>query len=197
MSCAETWVLMLIFDAVAAGESIIIFAPRLFPDRQTPVTNLFRIAVCVLAAVACGEPEYLDVGRVLNKTEAELEAAFGKPDTWNAKDDRTNLLQWKNIDGDSTRVVLVTKDSLSCYVTYSFKGMEPFDQKKALAKVGISWPQAEPQHEWENGSKRWMPYGEYEKLVIGHREKAVTVALETPFSLSAPSKTATGPGADE
>ena len=138
----------------------------------------------MLAAVGCGEPEYLDVGRVLNRTEAELEAAFGKPDDWSAKDDRTNLLQWRDIDGDSTRVVVLTRDSLSCYVTYSFKGMEPFDQKKALEKVGISWPKEEPQHEWANGSKRWMPYGEYERLVIGHVEKAVTVALEAPFSMS-------------
>ena len=151
----------------------------------------------MLAAAGCGQPEYLDVERVLDKTEAELEAAFGKPDDWSAKDDRTNLLQWKDIDGDSTRVVVITRDSLSCYVTYSFKGMEPFDQKKALEKVGISWPKEEPQHEWANGSKRWMPYGEYERLVIGHVEKAVTVALEAPFSISGRQETSGGPVAEE
>ena len=146
------------------------------------------IALCLLALAGCGEPEYLDVGKVLNRTETELEATFGKPDTWSKKFENVNILQWKNIDGDSTWVYLVVRDSLSCYVTFSFRGMEPFDQKKALEKLGIAWPTAEPQHEWENGSKRWMPHNDYEKLVIGNREKLVSVGLVYPFL---------GPGAEE
>ena len=62
-------------------------------------------------------------------------------------------------------------DSLARYVTYTFWGMEPFDQKEALRRVGIRWPKAEPEHMWEDGSKRWQPFGEYEKLVLDSHQQ--------------------------
>ncbi len=97
------------------------------------------------------------------------------------KAENVDVLRWKNIDGDSTRVYVVLRDGIARYVTYTFWGMKPFDQKEALRRVGIPWPEAEPEHVWEDGSKRWQPFGEYEKLVLTHTNKAVSVGELLPY----------------
>ena len=143
------------------------------------------VAVVVLVAVSgCGEKEYaeyLNVHKVLEKTQAELTRSFGPPDSVLEKTDTVDILRWQDIDGDSTHVYVIVRDDISRYVTYTFRGMKPFDAKEALKRVGIPWPEAEPEHVWEDGSKRWKPFDEYEKLVISHSNNAVSVGELLPL----------------
>jgi hypothetical protein len=146
------------------------------------MNTCFRfVAFFLIAAAGCGERDYIDVRKILKRTEAELTRSFGPPDDVLEKAENVDVLRWKNIDGDSTRVYVVLRDGIARYVTYTFWGMKPFDQKEALRRVGIPWPEAEPEHVWEDGSKRWQPFGEYEKLVLTHTNKAVSVGELLPY----------------
>ena len=129
---------------------------------------------------ACGREEVplLAVHQILNKTEAALKERLGEPDFDFVRSDKVTTLQWRDADGDSTWVYVdLIRDNAS-YVTYTFKKMDPFDTAEALRRIGLSAPEQEPEHVWENGSKRWKPFGQYHRLVVNPVTKLVTVSLD-------------------
>ena len=136
--------------------------------------------------IACGgeEPQILNVHMVLNQTQEALKERFGEPDISVRRAKNIDTMQWKSADGDSTWVYVVVRDGRSCYVTYTFKNMEPFDGEGALRRLGIEAPTDEPEYVWENGVKRWKPFGRYEKLTLSPITKAVTVGAVSPLLTS-------------
>ncbi len=128
-----------------------------------------------LTSLGCGgrEPQVLDLSEVFGRSMEELKERFGKPDILIQKSETVATVQWKSVEG--TWVFVVMKDGQARYVTYNFKDMEPFDEEEAFRRIGIDLPEEEPEHSWENGAKRWIPFGEYEKLVTNPVTKAVTV----------------------
>ena len=129
---------------------------------------------------ACGREEVplLAVHQILNQTGAALKERLGEPDFDFAHSERVTTLQWKNADGDSTWVYVDLIHDSASYVTYTFKKMNPFDTAEALRRIGLSVPEQEPEHVWENGSKRWKPFGQYHRLVVNPVTKLVTVSLD-------------------
>ena len=133
-----------------------------------------------LLLVACGREEVplLAVHQILNQTGETLKERLGEPDFDFVRSDKVTTLQWRDADGDSTWVYVdLIRDNAS-YVTYTFKKMEPFDTEEALRRIGLSEPEQEPEHVWENGSKRWKPFGQYHRLVVNPVTKLVTVSLD-------------------
>ncbi len=135
---------------------------------------------CLLlcAAVACGgEKTDLNVHQLLDRTPEGLKARLGEPDISTKRSEKVTTLQWRDADGDSTWVYVDLIYGYSCYVTYTFKLMEPFDEREALRRIGIDPPAEEPETEWENGAKRWRPFGDYDRLTLNPVTKAVSVSL--------------------
>ena len=129
---------------------------------------------------ACGREEVplLAVHQILNKTGATLKERLGEPDFDFARSARVTTLQWRDADGDSTYVYVDLIHDNASYVTYTFKKMDPFDTAEALRRIGLSVPEQEPEQVWENGSKRWKPFGQYHRLVVNPVTKLVTVSLD-------------------
>lgn len=135
--------------------------------------------VCLSLALACGRGEAqkgLEVPRVLGQTPEELQARWGTPDISIRKSDQLSTLQWKDLGG--VWVYAVSQEGRVVYVTYTFAKMEPFEVNAAFRRLGIQPPKEPPEHEWENGAKRWIPFGPYEKLTVNPKTKAVTVAAK-------------------
>lgn len=129
---------------------------------------------------ACGREEVplLAVQQILHKTGATLKERLGEPDFDFARSEKVTTLQWRNADGDSTWVYVDLLHGRASYVSYTFKNMDPFDTAEALRRIGLSLPQQEPERAWENGAKRWKPFGQYHRLVVNPVTKVVTVSLD-------------------
>ena len=129
---------------------------------------------------ACGREEVplLAVHQILNKTGAALKERLGEPDFDFVRSEKVTTLQWRDADGDSTWVYVDLIHDNASYVTYTFKKMDPFDTAEALRRIGLSVPEQEPEQVWENGSKRWKPFGQYHRLVVNPVTKLVTVSLD-------------------
>lgn len=129
---------------------------------------------------ACGREEVplLAVHQILNKTGETLKERLGEPDFDFVRSAKVTTLQWRDADGDSTWVYVDLIHDNASYVTYTFKKMDPFDTAEALRRIGLSVPEQEPEHVWENGSKRWKPFGQYHRLVVNPVTKLVTVSLD-------------------
>ena len=129
---------------------------------------------------ACGREEVplLAVHQILNKTGAALKERLGEPDFDFVRSAKVTTLQWRDADGDSTWVYVDLIHDNASYVTYTFKKMDPFDTAEALRRIGLSVPEQEPEQVWENGSKRWKPFGQYDRLVVNPVTKLVTVSLD-------------------
>ena len=140
--------------------------------------SLFFAAFFLVAACGREEVPLLAVQQILNKTGQTLKERLGEPDLDFARSDKVATLQWRDADGDSTWVYVDLLRDSARYVTYTFKKMEPFDAAEALRRIGLSVPEQEPQHVWENGSQRWKPFGQYDRLVVNPVTKAVTVSLD-------------------
>ncbi len=130
--------------------------------------------------VACDQEEVpqLAVQQILHKTEQTLKERLGEPDFDFVRSEKITTLQWRDADGDSTWVYVDLIHGSASYVTYTFKKMDPFDTAEALRRIGLSVPEQEPEQVWENGSKRWKPFGQYHRLVVNPVTKLVTVSLD-------------------
>jgi len=138
------------------------------------------ILVLLVLTLGCSkkEPQLLDVAEVYGRTVAELTARFGEPDVLIPKSGDRTTVQWKSLLG--TWVYVAAREDTARYITYNFKGMEPFDPEEAFRRIGMEPPDEEPEHEWDNGAKRWLPFREYDKLTINPQIKAITVGDRWP-----------------
>lgn len=137
------------------------------------------LALLLSIVAACEGPAGpLDIRHVLGLTSAELKGRWGEPDIEIRKSEQLSTLQWKEIDG--TWVYVVCQDDRACYVTYTFTSMEPFDELEAFRRIGLPPPDGEqPEHVWENGARRWMPFREYHRLTVNPDTKTISVSQES------------------
>jgi hypothetical protein len=136
-----------------------------------------------LASFGCTseEPQILDVREVYGRTLEELQERWGEPDVFIRRSDDRATVQWKSVEG--TRIYITVKeDGRARYVSYTFRGMDPFDESEAFRRIGLEPPGQEPEHAWENGAKRWISVGEYQKLVVNPVTKAITVGDQSAYA---------------
>lgn len=148
--------------------------------------TFYRFIPLLVAVLAgCGErpteptePQpLLAVDQILNQDRAALVHRLGEPDSEFHRTETVMTIQWKDGDGDRTWVYVDLVDGQAAYVAYTFKGLEPFDLAEALRRVGLSVPTQEPSTAWENGAKRWRPFGRYNRLVVNPVLNLVVVSL--------------------
>lgn len=134
-----------------------------------------------LASFGCTseEPQILDVHEVYGRTIDELQARLGEADVFIRKSDDRVTLQWKSVEG--TRIYITVKDGRARYVSYTFRGMDPFDESEAFRCIGLEPPEQDPEQAWDNGAKRWISVGQYYKLVVNPVTKAITVADQSTY----------------
>ena len=141
---------------------------------------ILSISFLSLAVSARAESKtILHLSHTMGQTRAALEERFGEADVFIKKTADLSTIQWKYIEG--TWIFIILKDGRSIYVTYTFKEMDPFDEDEAFAILGITPPEDSLDWEWENEAKRWKPFGQYEKLVVNPKTKAVTVGRTHPY----------------
>ena len=92
---------------------------------------------------------------------------------------RRVTLQWKSVEG--TRIYITVKDGRARYVSYTFRGLDPFDESEAFRCIGLEPPEQDPEQAWDNGAKRWISVGQYYKLVMNPVTKAITVADQSTY----------------
>jgi len=145
--------------------------------------NLFFATFFLLAACGQEAVPLLAVHQILNKTGETLKERLGQPDFDFVRSAQVTTLQWIDAAGDSTWVYVDLIQDNASYVTYTFKKMDPFDTAEALRRIGLSMPEQQPEHVWENGSKRWRPFGPYHRLVVNPVTKAITVSLDVESAI--------------
>ena len=136
------------------------------------------IPVLLLSLVSLGctsaEPQLLDVREVYGRTLEELQSRWGEPDVFIRRSEDRATVQWRNVEG--TRIFITVKeDGRARYFSYTFREMDPFDESEAFRRIGLEPPGQEPEYAWENGAKRWISVGEYQKLIVNPVTKAITV----------------------
>jgi len=111
---------------------------------------------------------------VMGRSQEELHARWGTPDISLRQSERLITLQWKDVDG--VWVYVACRDGRVDYATFTFGKLEPFEAGAAFRALNIEPPRQAPEHQWENGARRWMPFGPYAKLTVNPQTRAITVA---------------------
>lgn len=137
----------------------------------------------VCGGLACSpKPEtLLQADRLIGSTPEELIERLGEPKEQRAETSGSfGFLSWDDIEG--TRVLVIVRDGKGRYVSYQFKGMESFDEQKALELIGVELPDEPPEEVPRSRAKRWQPFGPYERLTINPDTRLISVGTH-PASL--------------
>ena len=129
-----------------------------------------------LGFLACSsQPENpLQFDRLIGSNPDSLIARLGAPKQHKEESvDGFGFMRWLDIGG--VHVLVVIREGKGEYVSYQFRTMEPFDEQRALEMIGIGKVSASFDTIPRSRAKRWMPFGEYERLTINSDTRLVSV----------------------
>jgi hypothetical protein len=122
--------------------------------------------------------------RLLGSTPERLIARLGQPKQHQEEHGaQFGFMRWPDIQG--VHVLVIVKGGTGEYVSYQFRAMEPFDETKALALIGVELPEADPKPVPGSRAKRWQPFGKYEHMTINPDTRLISMGLN-PSSLADP-----------
>ena len=141
------------------------------------VSCIAFIAVAILFfGLSCApkkkESPPLDAYEILGSTAEKLIERLGPPTQYS----EGRLIRWKNSHG--VRVFARITHGKVSYVAYTFEEMEPFDEARAFAMIGVEPPKEGGENIGETRARRWSPFGKYEKLTLSPRTKLISIGKD-------------------